>query len=283
MRIHSKLVYQWCDRLDRYILIEDVSYPFSGQVAYCKGAGSNLTNIGNSQKEFMDTLQKDFGTSFGNQQSILNNLTSSLTKTLQGGPGQYGFSAPEEAALNTLATTGNAAQYENAKQAAGAAAAAAGGGNVVLPSNAAAQTQADIASQAAQNQSNELLGIKQAGYQQGAQNYQNAVRSLLGTASAENPTGMAGAANSAGNAAANTAYNIANLNNAASPWNTAAGIIGGLGGLAANYMTGGASGAAGGALSSLKGFSAGSTAGLQPTEPTVNENIPSTPLASFNV
>lgn len=253
MRIHSKLVYQWCDRLDKYILVEDVWRPFSGQIAYCKGAGSQLTSIANSQQSFMNTLQQDFGTAFGNQQSILNNLTNSLTSTLQGGPSQYGFSAPETSALNTLATTQNAANYQNAKQAAGAAAAAANGGNVVLPSNAAAQTQANIASQAAQNQSNALLGIKEAGYQQGNQNYNNAVSGLLGVSGQENPTGLAGAANSAGNAAANTANQVQQLNNAASPWNTIGGILGGIAGTALGVATGGLSTAAGGISSGILG------------------------------
>lgn len=233
-------MYQWCDRIEKYILIEDVSYPFNGQVALCKGPGAQLTNIGKSQQDFMKTLQQDYGTAFAGQQGILKNLTNSLTSTLQGGPNQYGFSVPETAALNTLATTGNAAQYQSAKQAAGAAAAAANGGNTVLPSSAAAQTQAQIASQAAQNQSNALLGIKEAGYQQGTQNYNTALSGLTQTASLENPTSYAGAANTAGNSASNTATTVQNLNNAASPWAIAGGVLGGLGGFLTKAVGAGA-------------------------------------------
>lgn len=234
------MVYQWCSRLDKYVLIEDVFRPFNGQVALCKGPGSQLTKIGNSQQNFMNTLQQDFETAFSGQQNILNNLSKSLTTTLQGGPNQYGFSAPETAALNTLATTGNAAQYQSAKQAAGAAAAAAGGGNVVLPSSAAAQTQAQIASQAAQNQSNNLLGIKEAGYRQGNQNYNTALSGLMQTAGLENPNGLANSANTAGNAAANTATTVQNMNNASSPWAIAGGVLGGLGGFLTKAMGEGA-------------------------------------------
>lgn len=251
MKIHSKLVYQWCDRLDKYILVEDHFYPFYGQVAHCKGAGAQLTNIGNSQQSFMNTLQSDFGTAFQGQQNILNNLSSTLTGILQGGPSQFGFSPQEAGALNTLATTGNAQQYQNAKQAAGQAAAAAGGGNTVLPSSAANQTQAGIATQAAQNQSNQLLGIKEAGYQQGNQNFNNAVSGLLNVSGQENPTGFANAATSAGNAAANTATTVQQMNNAASPWNTIGGILGGLAGTALNIGTGGLSGGASSILGSL--------------------------------
>lgn len=251
MRIHSKLVYQWCDRLDKYILVEDHFYPFSGQIAFCKGAGQQLTNISQSQQNFMNTLQKDFGTAFQGQQNILNTLSKSLTSIVQGGPSQYGFSPEETSALNTLATTGTAQQYENAKQAAGAAAAAAGGGNVVLPSSAAAQQQADIAQQAAQTSSSQLLGIKEAGYQQGNKNFQDAIRGLTGVASVENPTGVAGQANEAGRGASSTATTVQKMNNAASPWNVVGGILGGVAGTAADAFTGGLSGAIGGGISSV--------------------------------
>lgn len=262
MIIHSKLVYQWCGSVEKYILIEDVSYPFNGQVSLCKGAGAQLSSIGKSQQDFMNTLQQDYGTTFAGQQGILKNLTNSLTSTLQAGPGQYGFSQPETAALNTLATTGNAAQYQNAKQAAGAAAAAAGGGNVVLPSSAAAQTQAQIASQAAQNQSNQLLGIKEAGYQQGNQNYNTALSGLNSAASLENPNGVASTANQAGRWAAGTATTVQNMNNAASPWAIAGGVLGGLADAAVGGLTGGLTGGIGSALGGISSLATGGGAPL---------------------
>lgn len=274
MIIHSKLVYQWCGSVEKYILIEDVSYPFNGQVSLCKGAGAQLSSIGKSQQDFMNTLQQDYGTTFAGQQGILKNLTNSLTSTLQAGPGQYGFSQPETAALNTLATTGNAAQYQNAKQAAGAAAAAAGGGNVVLPSSAAAQTQAQIASQAAQNQSNQLLGIKEAGYQQGNQNYNTALSGLNSAASLENPNGVASTANQAGRWAAGTATTVQNLNNAASPWAIAGGVLGGIGSsLAGGLGTGLGSSLFGG--SSTSNVPTLNTSGGAPLTGGINYDLPS--------
>lgn len=284
MRIHSKLVYQWCDRLDKYILVEDHFYPFSGQIAFCKGAGSQLTSIGQSQQDFMNTLQKDFGTAFQGQQNILNSLTSTLSSIAKAGPSQYGFSPEETSALNTLATTGTAQQYENAKQAAGAAAAAAGGGNVVLPSSAAAQEQANIAQEAAKTSSNQLLGIKEAGYQQGNKNFQDAIKSLTGVASVENPTGLAGQATEAGKSAASTATTVQKMNNAASPWNVVGGILGGVAGTAADALTGGLSG---GATSSLSGLMSGVSKGnalssqIPTTSPTSTASIPQIPLAGW--
>lgn len=253
MRIHSKLSYQWLDRLGKFVLIENTTFEYDGLVDYCKGAGSQLTGISQSQQNFMNTLQQDFGTAFSGQQNILNNLASTLQTTLAGGPGQYGFSAPETAALNTTATTGTAAQTRNAQQAAGEAAAAQNGGNSVLPNNAAAQTAANIAEQGAQQTSNQLLGIKEAGYQQGNQNYNTALSGLTNVAGLENPTGVASAANTAGSGAANTATTVQNMNNAASPWNIAGGMLGGLASTALNFALPGAGSIAGGVLGSLGG------------------------------
>jgi hypothetical protein len=150
MRIQTKVVYNWNERLGKYILVETDGYDYLGTVFACKGASSQQTGIANSQQNFMNTLQQDFGTAFSGQQNILNSLTSNLTGILNAGPSQYGFSAPEESALNTLATSGNAQQYANAKAAAGQAAAAAGGGNAVIPTSAASQQQAGIAEAGAQ-------------------------------------------------------------------------------------------------------------------------------------
>lgn len=280
MRIHSKLVYQWCDRLDKYILVDDQFYPFSGQVALCKGAGQQLTNISNSQQSFMNTLQNDFGQAFGNQQNILNSLSKSLSGIVQGGPSQYGFSNAETSALNTLATSGTAQQYENAKQAAGAAAAAVGGGNTVLPSSAAAQTQADIAQHSAQAQSNALLGIKESGYQQGNLNFQNAVKGLTGVASIENPTGLAGQATEAGRSAASTAQTVQQMNNAASPWNVIGGALGGISSSLLGAAIGGATGGGSSALSLLKGQASMPT-GLSTSSPSSTASIPEIPLAGW--
>lgn len=261
MRIHSKLSYQWIDRLGKFALIEDIAFDYDGLVDFCKGAGSQLTGIGQSQQSFMNTLQQDFGTAFSGQQSILNNLSSTLSSTLANGPGQYGFSAPETAALNTQATSGTAAQTRNAQQAAGEASAAQNGGNAVLPNNAAAQTQAGIAQAGAQQTSNQLLGIKEAGYQQGNQNYNTALSGLTNVAGLENPTGVAGAANTAGSGAAGTATTVQNLNNAASPWNVAGGILGGLASTALNFALPGAGSILGGASGVLGNIGGGGSTG----------------------
>ena len=210
------------------------------------GASSAQNQIGASQQGFMTTLQQDFGTAFSGQQNIINGLTKSLTSTLNAGPSQFGFSPGETAALNTTATSQNAANYNFAKQAAGEGAAAQGGGTSVLPNGSQGQQQAGIAQQAAETQSNNLLGIQEAGYKQGNQNYNEAVGGLTSAANLENPNGLAGSANTAGEAAGTTAGQIQKENAAASPWSQVGGLVGSLGGAALGGLTGGLSTALGG-------------------------------------
>lgn len=205
-----------------------------------KGATKDQKNINALQQEFQQTLVQDFGTTFAGQQNIINGLTKSLTSTLNGGPSQFGFSAPETTALNTLATSANSQAYQNARAAAGEAAAAQGQGGATLPTGVAGATEAQIAEEAAKNQSNELLGIQEAGYKQGAENYKEAVSGLTSTAGLENPTGYAGQATSAGDAAAGEANTIQKTNVAASPWGQVGGLVGSLAGAAVNTFLPGA-------------------------------------------
>lgn len=220
-----------------------------------QGATAQQNQIEGSQQSFMNTLQSSFGTAFAGQQNILNGLTKSLQSTLAGGPSQFGFSAPETTALNTQATSGNAQQYQFAKQAAGEAAAASGGGAAVLPTGAQGETQAELASQAAQSQSNQLLGIQEAGYKQGNQNYNNSVSGLSTVAGLENPSGLASNANSAGEAASGTAAEIQKENEAANPWTQVGGLVGSLGGAALNMFAPGAGSLLSGATKGLGGGS----------------------------
>ncbi len=226
-----------------------------------QGATAAQNQIGGSQQNFMGTLQNDFGTAFAGQQNIIGGLTKSLQTTLAAGPSQFGFSAPQTTALNTLATTQNAQAAKQARIAAAEAGAASGGANI--PSGSQAAIQAKIAEDAANQQSNSLLGIQEAGYKQGSENYQGAVKGLEETASLENPSGIAGQANTAGGEASKTADTIQKANQAASPWAQVGGLVGSLAGAALNMAVPGAGSAfsaATGALSSLKKGAASSGA-----------------------
>ena len=204
-----------------------------------KEASPGQTSIAGSQKNFMTSLQNDFGTAFAGSQNIINGLTKAMQTSLAAGPSQFGFSAPETTALNTLATTANATAYRNARAAAGASAAAAGGSSY-LPSGGQNQIQADLAAKFAENQSNQLLGIQEAGYKQGNENFNNAAKNLEETASLENPTGLASAANQAGNDAFGSATTLFKQKQAASPWSQLGGLAGSLAGAGLNMLVPGA-------------------------------------------
>lgn len=249
-------MYRWDDTGARYFLArwEGVQIPDDSIVSLCKGPSSSEQSVANGQQSFANTLQGDYGTTFGNQQSMLNNLSNSLTNTVQGGPGQYGYSAQEDTGLRTQADSGTAAAYKNTKEATGEAAAATGGGNAVLPTGASSQASEQLAQAAAQQQSNQQLGITNAGYQQGQTNYNNAVSGLEGVANLENPNATAGAANTGASNAFSSANTISQQQNAANPWNIAGGILGGAASAAVGGLTGNPSGVLSG-LSSMFGSS----------------------------
>ena len=228
MRIHTKIVFD----IETMRVIEDEYYEYDGPVALCKGASAGETSIANSQQNMYNTLSSDFGSTFKDQQNILSSLTKSLQTNLAGGPSQMGYSAGEMNALNAAAVNNGATATRNAQQAAGEAAAASGGGNSVLPSGAAAANSAAIAQAGAQNTANALTQNTIAGYQQGTNNYNNAVTGLLNTSSQYNPNAYANSAISAGNSAMSGAETVQKANDAANPWNIAAGALGGIASMA---------------------------------------------------
>lgn len=226
-----KIEYVWSDKQDRYIVLrQQKSIFWTDEVAFCKGASSQQTDLANSQQNFYNTLSNDYSTQFANQSAILSSLNNSLSPIIQAGPNQFGFSSAETNTLNSQAIQGTGQQYTNAKKALSANQAAAGGGNTTLPSGVASQQQANLASAGAAQTSNQLLGIQQAGYETGRQQYNQAVGELGSVASQYNPTGYAGQATGAGSAAAQTANEIAQENNAASPWGLIGGLLGGVAG-----------------------------------------------------
>ena len=247
MLITQKAEYIWSSKQDRYILLRKQSINWTGLVAFAKGASAQQNALAQQQSNFYSTLQQDYGTQFKDQSNILGTLTKSLSPILQGGVNQFGFSQGETNALNSSAIQNTGTQYANQAKALRENQAAQGGGNALLPSGVAQQQQAALGAASADQASNQLLGIQQAGYAQGRQNYNNAVGQLGGVAGQYNPSGFSSAANSAGSNAANTAGQIAQENNAASPWNLVGGILGG----AAQGFGGALSGGLGTAVSKM--------------------------------
>ena len=255
MRITKSAEFIWSSKQDKYLLVKRNSSIIWTKVAWCKGASAAQNNLANSQSQFYNTLQSDYGQQFANQNAILGTLTNTLNPIIQAGPNQFGFSQGETNALNSQAIQGTGQQYNNAAASLKANQAAEGGGNALLPSGVASSQQASLAAQGANQASSELLGIQNAGYQQGHSQYEQAVGQLGGVASQYNPNGVAGAANSAGSSAFGSATEVNKENQAASPWGIISPLIGGaLSGLTSG-LTGGLLGGFGGGGNGSSGYS----------------------------
>jgi hypothetical protein len=247
MRITTKAQYIWSDRQNRYILLSQEFTDWTGDVALAKGATGAQMQLQQEQANFYNTLSQDYSTQFANQSAILKSLNAALSPIVAAGPNQYGFSSGETAALNAQAVQGAGQAYAHANTALRTAQAAQGGGNVYLPSGVQQQEQAALAASSAATTANEEMGVQQAGYQQGYNQFQSAIGQLSGVAGMYNPTGYAGSANQAGSAAGQTAQEIQQENAAASPWNVVGGLLGG----AVSGMTGGLVGDLGTAVSKV--------------------------------
>jgi hypothetical protein len=198
------------------------------------GATGAQKEIGDEQMNFLKTLNTSFGTTFANQQNILNNLTASFAPIVAAGPNQTGFSPAESAALHTGSQDTVTQEYKNAQIATQNNAETAGGGDESLGSGAEAQLKAANASGAAAEGSKESSEITQADYATGRQNYFAASQGLSGVAAAENPEGFGGLSVGEGNAAENTQKDISSENDA---WMQALG--GALGGAVGGWASGG--------------------------------------------
>lgn len=197
------------------------------------GPSSQQKSLAGEGASFYQDLQSSYNTNFGEQSGILNSINSALEPILQGGPNQMGFSAAENAALTGGAINSAAAANRNAQTIAGANA----GGNTGVTTGGQKQLEAGIASGVGQNLSSNENQINLANAATGRQNFFNAEQGLSGAASILNPTGYAGAANTAGGQAFGEATQINQERN-----QEQADIAGGVIGLA----SGGLSGLAGG-------------------------------------
>jgi hypothetical protein len=237
MKIYTRLEYHWDGT--NYILDKSESFEYNGYIAWMCGATAQQNQIGQSQQNFMNQLQGQATTVFGNDSSVFQSLQSTFLPTIQAGPNQQGFSPAELSAMQSQAITQTGQGYKNAKAAVGNEEAAVGGGNNVLPSGVNAATDASLAENAANQTSSQLNQITQENYAVGRQNYQNAVAGEEASTGVFNSaTSAAGAATNAGSAAANTANQIAQENNS---WMSAvsgalSGVAGGLTGGLSNYL-----------------------------------------------
>lgn len=195
------------------------------------GPSSQQQATTTDQANFYKQLTNQYSTVFGQNQAITGALTNAFTPILQRGASQTGFSPAEETSLRTQADTGVATDYAQAQKATAQTLAAMGGGNTYIPSSVTANIMANTANQAAAARSSANLGITQANYERGYQNWLTAASTLGNTAGLLNPTAYSGAATSAGTSAASSEAQMAQ--EAFSPYQAAFGMLGSIGGMAA--------------------------------------------------
>ena len=233
MLINHRVDFVWSERQDRYILVSRKSVKWTGPVCLLKGADPAQTSLANSQSAFYNQMTQDYSQQFAGQNAILSTLQNTLNPIIAAGPNQFGFSTAQTNNLNSQAIQGTGQQYNNASRALGAEQAAAGGGNAYLPSGAQEAQKGNLAAASANQASNQLMGVQQAGYQQGYNTYESAIGQLNNAAGLYNPTGYSGAATAAGSAAGSSWNQIAQENQAANPFNA---ILGAAGGAASAYL-----------------------------------------------
>lgn len=260
MRVKTKIVWD----SDGNLIAENTRL-YLGEISLCKGGPTpDQTAAQTAMANLTATLTANFNAAFGAQSAILNAVSSAFKPIIDAGINQFGFNKSEETALRTQASEGTAQTYAQAATAVNNNLAARGGGNNLLPSGAEQSIQADLAGKAAESESSKQLGITEAGYETGRQNFLAATSGDMSVAQQWNPLGYANAATNSANSQFNMATQLYNQKKAASPW----GAIGGLAGGVLGAMAG-----APGVGSKIGGWLGGNSfSGMNPYSPGANEN-----------
>lgn len=217
--VTTKAVYDWTGDM-----VHLRGFFYSGPVAMCGGPSAQQEDLAAQQAAFYKSMTAQQSQQFANQTSILTSLQKSWQPVLDAGINQYGFSKAEDTAMRTQATDLNTQNYQNAAKAASNRAAIQGGDSY-LPSGVQEQIQAGLASDLAGTQSQQQLGITEAGYAQGRQNYEAASSVMSGAAQIYNPQGTANAANTSGSDAYTSAKQ--NATQSSQMWAQIGGMVGG--------------------------------------------------------
>jgi hypothetical protein len=210
MKIHTRVVLS----IATGDVLEDEFTEYDGPMALCCGATAAQNQALSSQTSITSQVMQQGSQVFGSDSQVFNDLVSSMAPTVAAGPNQQGFSAAENANLQSSAITQSGQAYKNAEAATGDAIASTNGGNSSLPAGAETGVNENLASSAAANTSGELSQINLANYQQGQQNYNTAVSGLESAPGVfSSATSLDNAASSAASGEASTANQIASQNN----------------------------------------------------------------------
>lgn len=179
----------------------------------CGGPSNAEKQAQASEQNFMQTLMSNYNNNQALQQSALAHINSILAPIIAAGPSQEGFSASERAALNTQAINSTGAAAAQAQRAIANETAGRNDSGNLPESGVDRALKARAASASANQLANEELGITEADYGTGRQNFENAVGAELGVSGQYNPDAIAGAANNANSAAFQEADTISQESN----------------------------------------------------------------------
>lgn len=139
------------------------------------GPSKAMKNLNNQVQSFAGNTAEEAKQIFGDASGIFNDLKTSLSSIVKGGPSQQGWSQAEINAVNSQIVDQAASSARNVKAATGNAVAAIGGGNSVSPSGleATVNTEANLGVEA--EKSRQLNQAVVQNYETGRQNYFQAV------------------------------------------------------------------------------------------------------------
>jgi hypothetical protein len=202
----------------------------------CGGPSQTQLNLQSEEAQFYQTQIQAYNTAYQNFSAIQSTLSQQFSPILAKGPNQMGFSDAELQNLNTTATQGTAQEYAKAKTALQENQATQGGGtsNVNLTGGPQNQEAEELAATGAATESAEKLGIQQAGYAQGYNEWQGAVAGEEDLAAGWNPNSFSSSANNAAGTANSEANAITQEQE--SVWGNVLGALGGVAGGAASSM-----------------------------------------------
>jgi hypothetical protein len=198
------------------------------------GPSASEKNIAASQAAFATQVQQNYGKLFGQQQGVNQNLSNIFTPIAQAGPSQTGMSAQQLAAENTRALDTTGANYANAARALNGQIAG-HASDSGLTSGPQQQLQANLASTAAGQLSDEQLGITQRNYDLGRADWGQATAGLQALSGDYSPNSAGSLSNTASGQAFGDASTIQQQQSQADQ-----AIAGGITGIATSFIPGGA-------------------------------------------
>jgi hypothetical protein len=232
--------------------VSSESYEYFGPVDKCCGPSGQQETLAAGGASLSSLLAANYQQNFGAQSKVLSDLNNAYSPIVAAGPDQQGFGPQELAALHTQAGEGVGANYAKASQALNNTLAARGGGNEVLPTGSEAQLRATLASSAANQLSNEELGITRANFATGRQNWEKATAGLDALSRDYNPTAFGELATGANREAFNEASKIQDMKN-----QKEASIAGGITSVLGSALTFGAGALGGGFAGGLSALAGG--------------------------